>query len=207
MSLSISQQGAPVVSIMVLACFRFVGFVALFFIASCGGSPSTPTSPSPSVPTNTAPPVPTNTPPVLPARPPVPVASLIIELASVIVHPTYTPPNGRPFFGYEPRFRLRETAGISGATIENIFVGFADGGGDNTGPLCWRDPLRVPPGGTLDIFHTDEGSNWLGYCAASTGGHSDTPEVHLVVSFTDDEGRMGHVRTILPIAKKEGAGL
>ena len=106
------------------------------------------------------------------------------------------------FFGYEPRFQLRETAGISGATIQNIFVGFADGGGDNAGPSCWRDTLRVPPGGRLDIFHTDEGSSWFGYCAPTTGGYGYSPEIHLVVTFTDDDGRTGEVRTILPLTQK-----
>jgi hypothetical protein len=39
-----------------------------------------------------------------------------------------------------------------------------------TGPGCWRDALRVPPGGTLDVFETDAGIDWLGYCGVSIGG-------------------------------------
>jgi hypothetical protein len=100
------------------------------------------------------------------------------------------------YFGYEVRFRLKETAGTSGATIQDVFVVHSDGGGDHTGPSCWRDILRVPPGGTLDVFYTDEGLKWLGYCAPLSGGPTDKPELQVWVSFADDRGQSGTVRAV-----------
>jgi hypothetical protein len=109
----------------------WIGVLAL--TASCSGT-------TPSAPGLITPPVSTSGPQT---SPPAAVASLIIEPAFVIVHP---PQELERQFGYEVRFQLMETSGLSGATIQNVFVGYADGGGDNTGPGCWLDPLRVPPG-------------------------------------------------------------
>jgi hypothetical protein len=130
--------------------------------------------------------------PLPPAPPaPKPTAVLAVEHTSLIVRPC--PEScGTTKFLYEPRFQLRETSGKSGATIQNLFV--ADpvlGGGDNTGPGCWRIALRVPPGGTLDTFYSDEGWNWLGYCGVWGGGTSATGAVSVVVTFTDDDGVSG----------------
>ena len=122
------------------------------------------------------------------------VAALAFEEESVIVSPDRYADG---MFDYEPRFRLREVQGVSGATIQNVFVGDAPGSGDNTGPGCWRDPLRVPPGGSLDTFYTDAGWKWLGYCGPFSGGKSETPKLLVVVSFSDDHGVAGEVRTIM----------
>jgi hypothetical protein len=134
-----------------------------------------------------SPSAPLRLPPVPPA--PQPVASLVIEQSSLIVRPS----TQGEWFSYEPRFQLRETSGKSGATIQNLFVGAINGGGDNTGPVCWTTVLRVPPGGTLDTFYSDEGWKWLGYCGVFVGGNSAAGTVHVVVSFTDDHGVAGSV--------------
>jgi hypothetical protein len=123
-----------------------------------------------------SPSAPLRLPPVPPA--PQPAASLAIEQTSLIVRPN---PQGDAFgepFPYEPRFQLRETSGKSGATIQGFLVD-----GDNTGPGCWRTVLRVPPGGILDTFYSDEGWNWLGYCGVWGGGKSAAGTVHVVVAL------------------------
>ena len=121
----------------------------------------------------------------------------MIEQGSLRLRPL---PKG-PAFEYEPRFQLRETGGKSGATIQNVFLGAVNGGGDNTGPVCWRDVLRVPPGGTLDTFYTDEGYKWLGYCGVWSNGSSETPTLQLIVTFTDDDGVTGRADAILRAAR------
>ena len=152
--------------------------IAIFGIASACDNTSSPFAPW------RQPPVP----PVAPVPPaPQPTASLAIEQTSLIVRPD---PHG---YQYEPRFQLRETSGHSGATIQNIFLENANGGGSNTGPGCWETVLRVPPGGTLDTFYSDEGWNWLGYCGVWEGGQTAAVTLQVVVSFTDDNGVAGTV--------------
>ena len=63
---------------------------------------------------------------------PQPTASLVIEQTSLVVRPC--PQScGTDEFLYEPRFQLRETSGMSGATIRDFFVGDIRGGGESTG--------------------------------------------------------------------------
>jgi len=160
--------------------------VVIAFFAGCEGRPA-PSAPAP-LPTVATP----------PAAPPLPTnASLVIEQQFVIVHPQL---KGDPF-GYELRFRLRETNGNSGATIQNVSVEDS-GGTDNTGPDCWRDILRVPPGGTLDIFYTYAGQDWLSYCAPWSGGRTETPQLRVVVTFTDDDGRRGTAEAVATVTKR-----
>ena len=59
------------------------------------------------------------------------------------------------------RFLLRETGGNSGATIRSIFLGDGEGGGEMRDGIC-TDGLRVPAGGVLRRFYTDEGFESLG---------------------------------------------
>jgi hypothetical protein len=114
--------------------------------------------------------------------------TLVIEALSVDV--SRDPVPGR--YGYLVRFRLRETGGQTGATVDDILV---SGPGESawTGAGCWRDQLRVPPGGTLSVFETDEGLRWLLYCAPGSGGTSASPTLHVTVYVTDDNGRGGSV--------------
>ena len=145
-------------------------------IAVLGIAPACDNTPSPSAPLRLTPVVPP------------PAASLVIEQTSLIVLPD---PQGDAFgepFLYEPRFQLRETNGKSGATIQGVFVD-----GDSTGPECWKTVLRVPPGGILDTFYSDEGWKWLGYCGPWGGGKSAAPTVHVSVTFTDDSGGVATV--------------
>jgi hypothetical protein len=111
---------------------------------------------------------------------------VVIESAFAIVHrqPLGEPPG---YYGYELRFLLRETSGRSGATVERIVI-YGPSGSDETGPGCWRDQLRVPPGGVLDTFHTDVGSLWLLYCGPGTGGFTATPSLMIRVTLKDDAG-------------------
>ena len=96
------------------------------------------------------------------------------------------------WFGYAPRFLLRETSGRSGATVEHIVVSHQSGA-DAAGPSCWRDALRVPAGGQLDTFHTEAGAGWLLYCAPGSGGPISRPELRVIVTFRDDNGIAGSV--------------
>ncbi len=118
-------------------------------------------------------------------------ASLMIEGLSVDVFPDL---NGH--FGYLPRFLLTETSRNSGATILDIVV-IGPNGTDSTGPGCWRDRLRVPPGGTLDTFYTDAGLMWLLYCAPGSGGRSSRPELRVIVNFVGDGGQTGKVEAVV----------
>jgi hypothetical protein len=101
-------------------------------------------------------------------------------------------------FGYDVRFLLHETGGLSGATVTGIYVSGPDGS-DGTGPSCWGDALRVPPGGTLDIFHSDAGREWLAYCAPGTGGAIAKPNLIVEVSFSDDEGRVSSATSAVTV--------
>jgi len=116
-------------------------------------------------------------------------ASVAIEDASAIVRQ-----EGGARFGYEVRFLLRETGGHSGATVQKIIV-YGPDGSDETGPGCWGASLRVPPGGALETFYTDAGQYWLAYCAPGSGGPVRTPSLTIGVTFTDDDGRVGEVRS------------
>ena len=114
-------------------------------------------------------------------------------MAALAIERIYLSPQiNDPRFGYHVRFQLRETSGNSGATLQDVFVGDAvSGGGDHTGPGCWGQALRVPPGGTLDTFYTDAGVAWLSYCAVGMAHPSQN--VLVVVKFEDDDGRSGSV--------------
>ena len=154
-----------------LLAFAVFAAASLVF-SSCDKAPS---SPGPLPPVWTPPPSP---------PPPASIAMLAIEQLSVV-------PLSDPRFGYDVRFQLRETSGNSGATLQDVFVGDLFGGGDHTGPGCWGQALRVPPGGTLDTFYSDAGRNWLSYCGV--GGSHPTKSVRVLVMFTDDDGRLGSV--------------
>ena len=147
--------------------------IAIFGIALACDNASSPSAPLRLPPVSPAPPAP-------PA--PQPTASLAIEHTSLVVQPC---PQGcgTNAFLYWPRFQLRETSGKSGATIQTFLVG-----GDRTGPDCWGPALRVPAGGTLDTFYSDEGWKWLGYCGVWGSGKSAVATVHVSVTFADDNG-------------------
>ncbi len=88
---------------------------------------------------------------------------------------------------------------MSGATIQNIETAIEDR--FNTGPGCWGDTLRVPPGGTLDTFDTDSGATWLGYCAPGAASRTQAGRVSLIVTFTDDDGRSNKVQATTTVTR------
>lgn len=157
-----------------LICIAVVGCVGWFGACNNRSAPAAPSSLPPQSPPPTA----------------LTTASLVIERLSIKVSPK-TPGDK---YGYEPRFQLREASGNSGATIQNIAVLAPNGDGDNTGPGCWRDTLRVPPAAVLDTFYSDAGASRLGYCAPWSSGNSETPDLRVVVTFTDDGGHVGTVQ-------------
>jgi hypothetical protein len=95
--------------------------------------------------------------------------------------------SGGPLFN--PRFKLTETSGKSGATIQHIQSSANGIVTHDTGSECWTAPIRVRPGATLDLF--DSGSAGLGDCAPSFAARADATQIKVVVTFTDDEGRNG----------------
>ena len=76
--------------------------------------------------------------------------------------------------------------------MERIVI-YGPSGSDETGPGCWRDQLRVPPGGVLDTFYTDAGSDWLLYCGPGSGGPIATPSLMIRVTLKDDDGALSTV--------------
>ena len=94
-----------------------------------------------------------------------------------------------PFF-YDVQFMLTEMSGKTGATIGDIRVSTV-GESQLTGPGCWRETIRVAPGETLDYFDTQYES--LLYCAPGVGSRIPVSSVDIIVSFKDDEGRVGTV--------------
>jgi len=167
---------------MVVVCV--FGVLAGCFEARSPARPSDPPLETPS----------TFVPTPIPAPPPPASASLAIEQLSVEV----SPGEHAGWFNYLPRFQLRETSGVSGAIIQDVWASTVDEGA-STGPGCWRENIRVPPGGRVDVFFTDEGAKWLGYCGLWTGARTATRVLTVLVNFTDDEGRKGGVRaTVSP---------
>jgi hypothetical protein len=113
-------------------------------------------------------------------------AALSIENFSINVH-VHPQPRVNAYL-YEPRFQLRETGGKSGATLEVIKFGGEELSGDCLGSV------RVPPGETLETFHTGEVLQTWGYCALMSAGAAEAPELEVVVFFKDDAGGRADVR-------------
>ena len=143
--------------------------VTLVFLAGCSGSPSIPASPGPLPTSNRT------------------SALVAIQAPYAIVHSQGSQ------FGYAVRFLLRETGGVSGATIERVAI-YGPSGSDETGPGCWEETLHLPAGGELDTFYTDEGAQWLGYCGPGSGGSTASPTLEAEITFRDDRGVVGSVR-------------
>jgi len=120
--------------------------------------------------------------------PPGPTAKLQMESLSIKVYG----PNAQGRYGYVPRFMLREVGGQLGATIEYINIFDPQTNSWNaTGPTCWGTPLHVAANGVLDTFFTDQGADWLSYCAPGTEGTSPKPTLRIVITFASDNGASG----------------
>ena len=130
------------------------------------------------------------------AEPAAPVTAAVLTFSRVSA--TVVPSSDGAYrFVYRVAFVLTETGGRSGATIQNVEIAVDDR--FNTGPGCWRDPLRVPPGGTLDVFANN--LQWLGYCAPAGASRVEATRLLLTVTFTDDEGREGRASTAVPVTR------
>lgn len=131
-----------------------------------------------------------------PSPPPPPLASLAIEDFSVFVLEGpcsyYYSEEHRCF---RPRFILRETGGASGATLQDVSLLGPDGAepGLIGGPACPHvKKIRVPPGGTSDIFHRDAtNSGPDGYCYLwmDLPNRAEHRQLDLIIGFTSDDGR------------------
>jgi hypothetical protein len=136
---------------------------AVVFVSGCNGPLSPPMKSS-----EVSPPTPAR--PADPSRPvPEPVVTNPSSASVVIEDPFAIVSRDGSRFGYAVRFLLREVKGASGATIQRIVI-YSPLGSDEASAVCWRDTLRLPPGGTLDTFSTDDGARWLGYCGPGSGG-------------------------------------
>jgi len=163
----------------------------------CGSMMQSPVSPSA---TANAPPAPAA--PASPAN----FASIAIEDAFAIGL------QGQDTYIYEVRFLVRETGGTSGAVVKSVTVENPNlRAGERTskqfqGESCWQTELRVPPGGTLDTFYTDAGSEWLGYCWVGIDALPNVESLLIEVFFKDDYGYTGSVRaTISTFRRRDGS--
>jgi hypothetical protein len=161
---------------------RAIAFVTLVpAIAGCGDRLTLPNNPTP------------------PPPPPPPRAT---GVSSAVL----TMSNARVFeilltdlsYEYSVKFLLNETTGTSGATVTNLTISTVNEIA-NTGPLCWRTQIRVPPGGTLDTF--DVGWDKLAYCAPALLNRGKHPSVSVLVTYEDDQGRPGSVAATVPVTK------
>ena len=59
--------------------------------------------------------------------------------------------------------------------------------------------VNDPAGGALDIFYTDDGAPWLGYCGPGTYGNTATPTLYVLVTFDDADSTQGSI--IFPISE------
>jgi hypothetical protein len=146
----------------------------------------------------TSPTVPSSGPSALPSPPPAPspsAASSVLAVSSFTV--TVIPP-AKPgdAFSYAEKFVLTETTRRSGATVQKI-ESSTDKGDDTevTDAGCWRNTIRVEPGGSLDVFEVGRDSiGDLSYCAPFAASRTEASRVSIIVTFTDDDGRSGIVQ-------------
>ena len=97
---------------------------------------------------------PSPAPPPPPTPPPAPVAIAVLEMSNVKVIEYPPSPPWRQGYAYPVTFWLTEVTGLSGATIQGIVVS-TTGQSEGTGQACWREVIRVEPGGTLDYFERE----------------------------------------------------
>jgi hypothetical protein len=177
---------------------RFVSVVAfaalIAAVAGCGDAPSLPSNPTGPTGSVQNPPVP----PLPPTPPPVPgVSSAVLAISNARAIQIPPSSNGTQY-SYPVKFLLSETTGTSGATITSVRISSVFGS-EETGPLCWRTPIRVAPGGTLATF--DAGWDDLAYCAPSAVPGPGIASASIIVTYQDDEGRAGSLSTTAAVTK------
>jgi hypothetical protein len=155
---------------------RFMLTLALCSAAGCGTAPTTPS-------------VVVSLPAPTPPSKPVGQARVVLSNFTITVLPTYSA---------EVRFLVMETSGLSGATIQAVTVS-SSRESDRTDASCWRQPIRLEAGSTLNVF--DAGSKSLSYCAPYfDGAVSDSdPTLSVTVAFVDDSGVSDSVSAVGPV--------
>ena len=116
-----------------------------------------------------------------------------------------------PLWGYDPRVRIVETSGRSGAVIKTVVISAPvpvlapDTFAYETGEGCWRIQVRVEAGGTLNAFFGAPDSGVLGYCAPEFTSIPAEPFSSLVVTVTylDDHGGTGQLVASIPVTLKK----
>ena len=165
--------------------------VGVLFIGCSQPTSPTVSSPGPSIVPSPAP------------TPPAPGATSVLAVSRFTV--TVVPP-AKPgdAFGYSEKFVLTETSGKSGATVQRI-ASSTDTDNGNTEIIdaaCWRNTIRVEPGGTLNVFEVGRDSlGDLSYCAPFVASRTEASHVSIVVTFTDDDGRSGTVRATATVTR------
>ena len=161
-----------------------VVFALSIFVVGCKDSPS---ALGPTI-VDRPPPAPRPAPELIPV--PRGPASLAIEALGVVLRF----PQSDGYLYYRATIVLRETSGNSGATIQRVVVTGPDEINDN-GPWCWGDtPIRVEPGRSLDVFHTEAGVKVLGdYCAPYVRAKVQSFPFDLQVTVKDYDAREGIV--------------
>ena len=77
-----------------------------------------------------------------------------------------------------------------------------NGNTEITDAACWRNTIRVEPGGTLNVFEVGRDSlGDLSYCAPFVASRTEASHVSIVVTFTDDDGRSGTVRATATVTR------
>lgn len=118
---------------------------------------------------------------------------------------------GRSYWAYDPRFRIIETSGRSGAVIKSVVVkapfpvATPDHQWEETGENCWHSTVRVEAGGTLHAFFVEPYSpGGLYYCAPflSSLAAEGLPSVVVTVTYVDDYGATGELSASIPVAPR-----
>ena len=159
--------------------------VGVLFVGCSQPTSPTVTSPAPSV----------------PGPAPAPAATSVLAVSRFMV--TVIPP-AKPgdVFNYNEKFVLTETSGKSGATVQKIASSTDKGDSEITDAGCWQNTIRVEPGGSLDVFEVGRDSiGDLSYCAPSVPSSTEASHVSIVVTFTDDDGRIGTVQATASVPK------
>jgi hypothetical protein len=163
--------------------------VGVLFIGCSQPTSPTVSSPAPSIVPSPAP------------APPAPAATSVLAVSRFTV--TVVPP-AKPgdAFNYNEKFVLTETSGKSGATVQKIESSTDKGDTEITDVGCWRNTIRVEPGGSLDVFEVGRDSiGDLSYCAPFAASRTETSRVSIVVTFTDDDGRSGIVQATATVTR------
>jgi hypothetical protein len=131
-------------------------------------------------------------------------AKLVLTDLSVIATRLVDP----PVWAYDPRFRIIETSGRSGAVIKKVVisapfpVAWPDSVAYESNEDCWRIQVRVDAGGTLNAFYAP---GVLGWCFPefTSSPAEPLPSLGVTVTYVDDDGGTGVLGASIPVVRKE----